>query len=116
MCANVLQNRKSKERLFLACRWVLAWESWVALHLLTAWCMPTLLHALTPAPLALGRPPLSEAQVASEEQKYAKLLEQFGMPVYHTVMALALPVAVGFAPFSSRLSAAHAWQSLFAGL
>ena len=92
----------------------MAWEAWVALHLLTAWCMPALLRALSPAPLAARL--MNAQQEAGEGQQPARLLQQVGLPVYHTVMAVVAPLAIGYAPFSGRINPAHAWRSLLASL
>jgi len=98
----------------VARRWLLGWEAWVALQLLVAWFMPSVLRVLARQPAA-GAAHVAASPVGGPRGR-AKWAESLGMPMYHAVMVLLIPAAVGYAPFSRRLSMVHLWKSLLASL
>ncbi len=116
MCGPCLAAVLSRQNV-TACRWALAWEGWVLLHLLVAWSMPSFLAALARPPLDLPRPVNGMGAAGGEAEAQGWwLLLLVGMPAYHALMALVIPAGIGYAPFSSRLTAAHVWRVLVAML
>ncbi|KAK9914760.1 hypothetical protein WJX75_000214 [Coccomyxa subellipsoidea] len=95
-------------------RWLLGWEAWVALHLLVAWFMPSVLRALAARPhTGAGSgaiPPMGSASCRP------KWVDWLGLPGYHAMMVLVIPALLGYAPFSRRLSAGRLWRALVASL
>lgn len=98
----------------IAHRWLLGWEAWVALQLLVAWFMPSVLHTLARQPAAGAT--LSVAIAGGGPKGRAKWAQSLGLPIYHAMMVLLIPAAVGYAPFSRRLSMVHLRKSLLASL
>lgn len=94
-------------------RWLLGWEAWVALHVLVAWFMPSVLRALAAQPQAGGVPGPGAHLRSAKGQKWVDWL---GLPSYHVMMVALIPALVGYAPFSRRLSALQLLRSLVASL
>ena len=86
----------------------------MALHLLVAWFMPSVLRALAARPhTGAGSgaiPPMGSASCRP------KWVDWLGLPGYHAMMVLVIPALLGYAPFSRRLSAGRLWRALVASL
>ena len=91
----------------------MAWEGWVLLHVLVAWSMPSFLAALSQPPPDMLQP-AHGSKFEQQQQGWQLLLQQLGVPVYHTLMALVIPASIGYAPFSRRLTLGRLWHVLVA--